>query len=207
MSSKNNFALRTYVNKEKKSLIYLVISDEKDKFRINTHINVERKSWDNIKKRLKPTAENFEETNLILDNIESRLTSIKTQYILQKRYLSANQLLKQFQAETPDFDFISFYRHRFKYQKYKPQTIKNHNTVINKLVKFQSEIPFHDITLDFFRRYRKFYEGTNADISYNSDLKCIKTFLNLAVEEGINLNLNLKHLKVSVESNHTTYLF
>jgi len=204
--SKHYFTLRNYVNKENKSLIYLVISDKIDRFRINTHISVEKKFWDNNKKRLKENSDYFEETNLILADIEARLTGIMAEYRLQRRYLSAKQMYRQFQEQTPDFDFISFYRHRLQYQKYKPQTIKNHKTVLNKLEKFQSEIPFHDITLDFFRRYRKFYEDKNADISYNSDLKCIKTFLNLAVEEGINLNINLRQLKVKVESNHTIYL-
>lgn len=205
VTSKHYFSLRNYINKDKKSLIYLVITDAKDKFRINTHITVTPKYWDNAKKRLKDS-ENFEEINLILDNIESRLTTIRTQYVLQRRHLSAKQMLKQFQSETPDFDFISFYRHHLKFQKYKPQTIKNHNTVINKLVKFQSEIAFHEITLEFFKRYRKFYEDKNSEISYQSDLKCIKTFLKLAHDEGINLNINLNQLKVKVESNNLTYL-
>lgn len=206
VSSKHYFALRNYVNKEKKSLIYLVITDSENKFRVNTHITIDGKLWDNIKKRFKATSKNHEENNLILDNIEARLTSIKTSFLLQKRHLSAKQLLKQFQTETPEYDFISFYRHYLKHQNYKPQTVKNHSTVINKLEKFQSEIPFHEITLEFFKKYRKHYQSVNSEITYNSDLKCMKTFLKLAVDEGISLNVNLSKLKVNVESNHTTYL-
>lgn len=206
VSTNHYFSLHNYKDKNNKSLIYLVISDSEDKIRVNTHIRVIAKSWDVNKKRIKKDSSNFHETNLILDNIESRLTTIKTQFVLQKRYLSAKLLLKQFQTETPDFDFISFYRHHLQFQNYKPQTVKNHNTVINKLVKFQSEIAFHDLTLDFFKKYRKFYSEVNSEITFNSDLKCIKTYLKLAQEEGISLNINLSHLKVNVESNQTTYL-
>jgi hypothetical protein len=40
----------------------------------------------------------------------------------------------------------------------------------------------------------------NKLITYNSDVKTIKKYLNIAVEKGIVLNINLKKLKVNVDS-------
>lgn len=70
-------------------------------------------------------------------------------------------------------------------QEFKKQTLKNQQTVLNKLEKFSKEIPFHKITTEFLQRYRKFYKA-NAEITYHSDLKCIKKYLNIAKKRASN---------------------
>ena len=209
VTTRHYFAIRNYINREGKSPIYLIIADKKQKIRIKTEIEIEPKFWDNSKKRIKkPKTDDavMNNHNLVLDNIEAKIITVKTHYHLNRKFLSAEKLLKEFQSNTPDFDFISFYRHYLQFQKYKPQTIKNHTGVINKLENFMSEIPFHIITNEFLLKYRKFYANVNTEITYNSDLKCIKTFLRLAEEEGISLNIDITKLKVKVESNITVYL-
>lgn len=212
VSTKSRFILRDYTDKEGKSLLYLVITDPKNKERLNTDIKIERKYWDPKKQRIKIPAKEeskakiFTGFNLIIENFEAKLTTIKTNYHLSERFLDAETLLKEFQSDTPDFDFISFYRHHLQLQNYKNQTLKNHNVVIKKLEAFSPTIPFHKISLEFFQKYRKFYADKNSDMTYNTDMKCIKKFLNLADELGIKMDINLKRLKVQVDSNRIVYL-
>lgn len=88
---------------------------------------------------------------------------------------------------------------------FKPQTVKNHRTVIKKLETFMPEIPFYKISEELFKKYRKFY-AQNSELTYNSDLKVIKKYLRTAVKQGIKINLHLEDLKVNVNSNKTVYL-
>lgn len=204
VTTRNRFSLRGYVDKSGDSLIYLDVSDVKDRIRLNTEIYIPRKCWDQKKQRIK-NHQNFEALNLVLENIEARITTIKTSYMLQERFLDAKTLIQEFHSATPDFDFIAFFRHHLGLQDFKKQTLKNQNTVLNKLEKFSKEIPFHKLTMEFLQKYRKFYKE-NKEITFNSDLKCIKKYLTIAQKKGIKLNIDLDEIKVNVTSNKTIYL-
>jgi integrase/recombinase XerD len=106
---RNRFSLRGYKNKYGKSLIYLDVSNSKKRIRLNTEIEIPANCWDNKKQRI-VSLENSEALNLVLANIESKLTAIKTTFMLQERILDAQTLIKEFQTETPEFDFISYLR-------------------------------------------------------------------------------------------------
>lgn len=205
VTTRHRFSLRGYKNKYGNSLLYLDVSDSKKRIRLNTKIEIPAKFWDKRKQRI-INGENKAALNLVLENIEAKLTAIKTTFMLQERILDAETLIKEFQTETPEFDFISFYRHHLKLQHYKKQTLKNHNSVIKKLENFSPNIPFHKITADFLKSYRKKYDY-NSIVTYNSDVKCIKTFLRIAQKNGIKIYLNLDEIKVNVDSNYPVYLF
>ena len=204
VTTRNRFSLRGYKNKYGNSLIYLDVSDSKKRIRLNTEIEIPAKFWDRKKQRI-INCENKAALNLVLENIEAKLTAIKTTFMLQERILDAETLIKEFQTETPEFDFISFYRHHLVLQDYKKQTLKNHNTVINKLSAIAPQIPFYKINEEFLRSYRKKYSA-NSLVTYHSDLKCMKHFLNLAKKQGIKIYLNLDQIKVNVHTSHTVYL-
>ena len=210
MTPNYKFSLRSNVTKEGKSLIYLDVSDSNGRIRFNTEIYVYRETWDPKTQRVKKSSEpnkklSAQSTNIILDNIEAKLIGIKTECILRELSMDAKTFIEKFQNDTPEFDFISFYRHKMALEDVKVQTAKNYKSVLHKLIEFQPEIPFHKITLDFFKRYRKFHKK-NSEVTYHTDLKNIKKFLRIAQKEGIPLNIDLDDLKVNVESNSVVYL-
>lgn len=210
MTPKFKFSLRSNVTKEGKSLIYLDVSDSGGRIRLNTEIYIYREFWDPKIQRVKKSNDAqkklaAESTNIILDNINAKLVSIKTECILRDLTIDAKTFIEKFQSDTPEFDFISFYRHKMALEDVKIQTSKNYKSVLNKLIEFQPEIPFHKITLDFFKRYRKFHKN-NSEVTFHTDLKNIKKFLRIAQKEGIRLNIDLDDLKVNVESNSLVYL-
>lgn len=204
VTTRNRFSLRSYVDKSGASLIYLDVSDKNERIRLNTEVYIPRHCWDQKKQRIKNHL-NGDALNLVLENIESRITTIKTSFMLQDRFLDAKTLISEFQSATPEFDFISFCRHHMALQDCKDQTRKNYRCILKKLETFSKEIPFHKLTLEFLQRYRKFYKH-NSVITYNTDLKFIKKFLNIARKQNIKLNINLDDLKVNVTSNKTIYL-
>ena len=207
VTMRSKFSLRSDINRDGKSLLYLDISDKKKRLRLRTDIFIEKKYWDPAKQRVKPSA-NSENFNLIIENLEAKIITIKTRYVLMQQFLCADKLVEEIQNVTPDFDFISFFRHHLNHQNHKPRTHKNHTSVLNKLMEFSKEIPFHKIDEEFFSKYRKWCIDfkKNKLITYNSDVKTIKKYLNIAVEKGIVLNINLKKLKVNVDSQKRIYL-
>lgn len=205
VTARSRFSLRGYKNKQGNSLIYLDVSDSKKRIRLNTEIEIPAKCWDPKKQRI-INFENTEALNLVLRNIESKLTAIRTTFMLQERILDAETLVNEFQTETPEFDFISFYRHHLALQDYKKQTLKNHRSVIKKLTAIAPQIPFYKINIEFLQKYRKTY-SYNSEVTYNSDLKCMKKFLKIAKNSGIKLYLNLDDVKVNVQVNRSVYLF
>lgn len=199
------FTLRNYTDRDGKSIVYLVISDQKKKLRVNTGLRVDPKLWNHDKKRLKPKSSNEQAQNLILEEIHTKLTYIITQHFLLNRVLDAQILLDEFQTSTPDFDFITFYKHHLPNQNYQPNTFKSHQKVISKLSAFRKEIPFHKIDEQFFADYRKYY-SENAMVTYYSDLKSMKVFLKKAMEKGIRINIDINKLKADVSAKRITYL-
>lgn len=211
VTPKYRFSLRSAIISNGKSLIYLDISESSKRFRINTNIYIFPDLWDRKKQRLKNSndpqkKEMVETSNLILDNIESKLVQIKTEYILRELFLDAKTMIEKFQNDTPEFDFISFYRHKMNLEPGKVQTKKNYKCILKKLSTFQAVIPFHQLTLDFFQRYRKFYKH-NSVVTYQTDLKCIKKFMRIAQKEGIKLNIDLDDLQIIIPPAPITYLF
>ncbi len=195
---------RKYKDKYGLSLVYLDVWDKQSRIRLNTQIKVNIDHWDKSKQRIK---KKYDENslNIIFDNIDAKITQIKTHYILQRKFLSAEKLVEEFQTNSPDFDFISFFRHHLSLQNFKKQTIKNHNAVLKKLINFKKEIPFHTIDEIFFQKYREKY-NYNTEITYQSDLKCIKKYLRIAIKEGIDINIDLDDLKVDLRTKSVVYL-
>lgn len=208
VTMRSKFSLRSEKNKDGKSLLYLDISDKLTRPRIKTSIYLEKKYWDPIKQRVKPSP-NYENFNLIIENLEAKIITIKTRYTIMQQFLSAERLVEELQNVSPNFDFISFFRHHLNIQNHKPRTHKNHTSVLNKLMEFSKEIPFHKIDESFFANYKKWCTEVkkNKPITYNSDVKTIKKYLNIADEKGIVLNINLKKLKVNVTSQKRIYLY
>jgi site-specific recombinase XerD len=207
VTMRSRFSLRSEKNKDGKSLLYLDISDKFTRPRLKTNIYIEKKYWDPAKQRVKPSA-NSENFNLIIENLEAKIITIKTRYTIMQQFLSAERLIEEIQNVSPNFDFISFFRHHLNIQDHKPRTHKNHTSVLNKLMEFSKEIPFHKIDESFFANYRKWCTEVkkNKPITYNSDVKTIKKYLNIALDKGIVLNINLKKLKINVHSQKRIYL-
>ncbi|WP_165570258.1 site-specific integrase [Chryseobacterium sp. FH1] len=210
MTTSYRFSLRTYQDKEGKCLIYLDVRDSKKRIRYPIEIKINPSLWDPKKQRLKKSSDKHIQEisnayNLVLENIEAKLVQIKTTFILREQFLDAETMIEEFQTSSPDFDFISFYRHHLSLQSYSKQTLKNHNSVLKKLSEYKSEIPFHKIDENFFLGYRKKY-NKNSEVTYFSDVKCMKKFLNLAVKKGIRIGIEMEDLKIRFAKQGRVYL-
>lgn len=196
---KTKFVLRDYINKEGYSPLYLFITSQGKRERIKTDIELYPKDWDAKNQCILKTAYNYETTNIILENINSKITKIKTIYLLSEKTLTAARLVEELKDATPRVDFIVYFKHRLEIEK-PTMSFSYHkrvNSVYKKLKAFRSEILFCDINPTLFEKYRTFYAAKkNAPTTISGNLATIKKFINHARKDGIKIPMESKELKV-----------
>ena len=111
VSMKEKFMLREYDIQNGLAPMYLNITAvNQKKQRIALDIYVNRKEWNPKTQMLLPVSKENQDINLILDNIKSKLTAIKTSYRLADRTLSTEALKNEFLNGMPRIRFTAFYK-------------------------------------------------------------------------------------------------
>ena len=197
VSMKNYFELRNYVNKEGQSLVYLRVVSGKEKERINFDILVNPKNWDYKKRRLKPLDNHSKDINLVLDNIEAKVTNIKTVYRLSEKVLTPKILRRELLEGMPRVNFNAFAKRCIEDDRgmIKDGTLRRYESVLEKLVAYQEEIFFNEIDYTFFQEFRKYYaKKGNQATTLNSNISVIKKWLRKAQKSGIRLKIDLDEI-------------
>ncbi|WP_197026765.1 tyrosine-type recombinase/integrase [Maribacter sp. Hel_I_7] len=199
MTIKTKFILRDYVNQSGKSPLYMFISSPGDRKRPKTELEFYPKDWDQKTERVKSTAHNSETYNLILENLEAKVSKIKTVYLLNEKPLTATKLAEELKETTERVDFKIFFKKQLAKEAklYSKGYLKRMNTVLNKLQKYPHEIMFSDITPEFENKYRIYLASKgNISTTVNSNLATIKKFLLKAQKAGIKLPIEATDVKV-----------
>lgn len=197
VSMNTKFIIRNYLNEDNLSPLYLHITGDSKRERLNLDVLVDPKHWNKKKQRLKTLNAKFKDINLILDNVDSKITNIKTVYRLSEQILTPATLKLELINDLPRVNFCTFFEYSLKEQKstLKPGTYRRHNSVLNKLKAYNDEIFFNQITLNWFLKYRKHLHSIgNVETTINSNIKSIKKFLAIAVKLGIKIPCNLNDI-------------
>ena len=209
VSMNTKFIVRDYINSKNLSPVYLHISGSSKRERLNLDVMVDRKYWDYETQRLDPINSNFTDLNLILDNISSKITNIKTVYRLSEKHLTPFLLKRELIDNMPRVNFCTFFDYALKDEKcnLKPGTYRRHNSVLNKLKGYQPEIIFNEITLNWFNSYRKYLKTKgNIDSTVNSNIIVIKKYLKIAIKSGIRISCDLDDVKGGSTAGNRTSL-
>lgn len=203
VSMNTYFSLRNYVNKEGKSLIYLYITSKNERERISVDLLVKPNDWDTKKKKVKSNIENAHDYNLILSNLEAKITAIKTVYRLSETILTPAKLRKELLEGMVRVDFNAFIKQSLidERNQIKAGTHRRYTVVHNKLKEYKKNIFFSEINLQWFKSFRKHLaDKGNQTTTINSNIKVVKKWLKQAQESGIKILVNIDE----VESGKTT---
>lgn len=165
--------------------------------------------WDPKKERLKATAMDAPVHNLILDNLVSKITKIKTVYMLSEKALTASKLSEELKNTTNRVDFIVFFNNWMEKEKklMAPGYYRRVKAVYRKLVKFQGEILFSDVNELFESKYRLYLANKgNRNTTINSNMATIKKFLIAAKKQGIKFPLDPEDISIGKTSGNRTDL-
>lgn len=189
---KTRFFLHGYLNQEGTTQIIFAVTVLGQRKRIHTGYFIKPADWDPRTQRSKSD----QQLNLIMDNLVSKATQIKTFYFLTKRELCLSSFLDEFFSRTPSYDFNSFMISEIEKQCTNANTLKKHRSIHKKLKEYKEVIPFTDINFQFIVNYRAHLRSIgNNRSTENSNIKIIKHYLKTAKKYGIMLDLDLDEIK------------
>lgn len=210
VSMKTYFTIRPYKKNPEKALVYLFITGDKKRERINFDIQVQVKDWDKEKQRLFPTSKENQDKNLILENLNSKVTAAKTIFRLSEKALTPAMLKKELLNEMPRVRFTAFYKAQLEEEKVMMAigSYNRYKSLLEKIIAFDDDATFIDIDHDWLEKYRKHYTRLgNQYTTVSGNIAGIKKFLGLAVKAGIKLKIDLKTIDVgSTKGNRTSLM-
>jgi len=208
VSMKTRFVLRK--NTKKTSPLYLHITGGGLRERLHLDILIQNSFWSEKKQRLNISKvedelirKNMNDLNLIIDNVEAKITNIKTVYRLSETVLTPKKLKKELLEDLPRVNFCSFFQRALNDEKtiLKPGTFRKLQSVLNKIKKYDENVIFSDLNLKWFDRYKIYMSKMgNQKTTINSNLKSIKKFLRKALKVGIKIPCDLDDIKAGSTS-------
>jgi len=210
VSVKANFKIRDYKNSAGLSPITLHVSGYGERERIQLDVNVDAKYFDRAKQRMKPVKKEFEDINLILENYMSKITEIKTVYRLSDKRITPKIIKSELMGGMTRVNFVAFFKEALKseYSKnHAPGTLGRFESIYNKLLEFNPNVPFSDIDEKWFEKFRLWAKKRgNVASTINGNVITIKKFLRIAQKEGVRLAFNLDEIPGGSTHGSRTYL-
>ena len=205
---KTRIYIRKDVQVDGKCPLYLGI--EGNKRRINLKIYVDPQLWLRDKKRLKGSSQDIADINLMLDNIDSKIAAIKTNYRLSEQYLSADIFVDEFLNKLSKSNFIGFFKNCLELEKSKMTegTYNRHVSVLKKLKEYKEVIYFSELTLKWFDQYKNHlkFKLKNQDTTIAANMASIKKFLNIAIKNKVKLMFDINDFEVGDTKGNRSYL-
>lgn len=201
-----NFFLKRMPNKQGLCPIYLNIRINSKRSRIPVDLKIDPKHWDKSKQKV-IICDDAEDYNLILKQIESRITNIKIQHRLSETPLTLEKFVEQFKMAPPSFDLVQYFEHIIDYQDISKSTMVKHKGIFNKLKESKISSLFPDITLLWFDKYRTYLRDIGNNTStINTNISIIKKYLKIAKDNGIKIYVNLDWVKVGSTAGRIIWL-
>lgn len=174
--------------------VYLNVTNSGKRLRIPLDLKVNLKNWDTKRGRLKKTCVKSTDKNLILDNIEKKITEIKTHYRLNETVLTLDKFKVEFHSTTTRMDFVAFMANAIEENRplMNPNTLKAENSILKKLKEYRQILMFAEIDHSFVLRYKSHLaiELENKETTVNKNLAIIKKYLNMAYRRGLKPAIN-----------------
>lgn len=193
------FFLHNHVRKDGTSIVYLRITSDAKEIRQALDLYVNRKLWNRKIQRLNGCSDEAKRVNLILDNINARLTDIKTDYHLKRQPLTGDKLLQEFRYNIPKVDFLAFFEREMKEESksLNKSTIKRHKKVLRKLRLFRPDTLFSDIDIKYINNYKGWCRNRgNKETTISGNVAVIKKYIRIAIKKGINTSITSEEIKV-----------
>lgn len=175
--------------------LYLNINIRGKRDRIPVEIKIPEKCWDDKKKQV-VSHEKATDYNLILKQIEAKITDIRVNYRLAEKELSLEKFKELLKSAPPSLSFIEFFNEVLPIQDLSESTKTKHKAIFSKLKEFRN-VMFQDIDLRFFHEYRAHLRKIgNSPSTINSNVGILKRYLTLAENYSIRFPVNLNMVEV-----------
>lgn len=194
-----NFTLRPNKNVEKESAIYLSVFGNRERARLHLDLYCVAKDWNAVTQRLNCKTDQHRDLNLIIDNIESKVTAIKTVYRLSDRVITPKKLIEELTSGMPRVKLTAFMAMAIEEEKSSMEkgSYNRYKSILAKIKDFDDDATFSDLDLQWIEKFKKYLRGLgNVETTVNGNISVLKKFLGIAFKYGIKLRFNLDEIKV-----------
>lgn len=209
VSVKTRIVKRNYVNTDGLSPLYLHVSKNYQRERISLEIYVPPKLWDSKEARLKKGDPKYSELNLILDNVDSKITGIKTMYHLSHKQLTVDKFVQEFRNSIPRMDFLAYMDYQIEVEKkiLAKGTVRRHKSIVTKLRKWKKKIYFTEVDENLILKIRTHFKALgNEPTTIESNIAVVKKYIHAAAKAGIRMSISKDDVKVGSTKGHRTDL-
>ena len=198
---KTKFTLRKDVTVNNEHPLYLHITGGgHPRERVHLDIYLNNLNWDSKTQKIICSTEELEDYQLVIDNINKKLTEIRTTFRLSNLTLTPKIMREEYENKLSRMNFIAFWQEALKNEKHKLKigSYNRHNSVFLKVREFQDYIPFNTINLKWVENYKKWCktEKKNEDTTIAANTASIKKFLSIAQKSGIKLLIDIDDISV-----------
>ena len=151
--------IKTYFRKSKEQtnegFVWVSFYVNREKVNFSTRVKCLEKEFDQKHFRIRGNAPNASDKNLIIEKILARINDVLVKYRLRNKKITRTGFLKTY--NRPDdygtfFEFVKDYQKKFSSLN-EPETMRVHESVINKLKEYAPDLYFDDITTDWLDEY------------------------------------------------------
>ncbi|OIN55674.1 site-specific integrase [Arsenicibacter rosenii] len=194
-----------YVKKDGTSPLYLQVFINQEMIRFPLDISWPPPFFDKSAGRLKArskTDKDLSDYQIIIQSKQGRVNEIFKYYRLSEKPLTVEILKKEFYNFRLKQDFLDFWNRemedRYRRRKIEKGTYVCHSASLSKLKEFRSTIAFGELTPKLLENYRAWLKTKkkNAATTIEKNMKDVRTYVNLAIQDGIVIDNPFKVVKV-----------
>ncbi len=169
-------------------MIWVSFYVNREKVNFSTSVKCDVKDWDNSKSKVKKSDANFEDKNLIIENVAARINNVFVKYRLRDKKLTKDAFLKAY--NRPD-DFSTFHDFVKSNKAHintgnELSTHKSHEKVMKKVQIYAPDLHFDDITAEWVVKYFWYLRkklNNNENTAYK-DIGTLKKYVLSAIKMG-----------------------
>ncbi|QHV97933.1 site-specific integrase [Spirosoma endbachense] len=194
-----------YIKKDGTCPLYLQVFIEKKMTRFPLNINWPPDYFDKTSGKLKPRSnpdKEFNDYQLIINSQVGRVNEIFLHYRLSKKELSVDQLKKDFYNWRTKQDFLVFWANeledRRKRKKIEESTYSSQKAALSKLKQYKESLTFNELTPKLIENWKAWMKSKlkNSPNTIEKNVKDLRTYVNLAIQDGIVMDNPFKVVKV-----------
>lgn len=199
-----------YVRHDGTCALYVQVFINKQRKKFPLNLSVPPMLFDKKKQRVLPKHPYHKDYNLIIEKFLAEINTIEINYRLSGAILDIEKLTNEILNPSSWICFVTFWDEELKYQKsvLKPGTYRQQKSALEKLRKFKSTIYFYEINkqlIDDITIYLKAVKK-NEENTISTFFKNFKKYLNIAIEKGIQINLDRNDIKRGNFKSNRTFL-
>ena len=160
----------------------------REKINFSTSVSCEIRNWDESKRCVKKSDENYEDKNLVISTIAARINNVFVKYRLRDKKLTRDSFWRTYNRPDDYSTFYDFIRANKKNINSGNEfnTQQNHEKVIRKLKLHAPNLHFDDITTEWlieYFRYMRVSLKNNENTAYRN-MAIIKKYVRAAWKMG-----------------------